>query len=38
MAEPTKKWSAQATEKVLAALNRADEIGGEIRDYCRRRS
>jgi glutaredoxin len=28
-----KKWTAQATEKLLAALNRADEIGGEIRDY-----
>jgi glutaredoxin len=33
-AKPTdKKWTAQATEKVLAALNRADEIGGELRDY-----
>jgi glutaredoxin len=32
MAEP-KKWTKQATEKVFAALNRADEIGGEIRDY-----
>jgi glutaredoxin len=31
--EPTKKWSAQATEKVLSALNRADEIGGEVRDF-----
>jgi len=28
-----KKWTKQATEKVLAALNRADEIGGEVRDY-----
>jgi glutaredoxin len=28
-----KKWTAQATAKVLAALNRADEIGGELRDY-----
>jgi glutaredoxin len=28
-----KKWTTQATEKVLAALNRADEIGGEVRDY-----
>jgi glutaredoxin len=28
-----KKWTAQATAKVLGALNRADEIGGEIRDY-----
>ncbi|HEU0037427.1 MAG TPA: glutaredoxin [Kofleriaceae bacterium] len=28
-----KKWSKQATEKLFAVLNRADEIGGEIRDY-----
>jgi len=28
-----KKWTAQATQKVLAALNRADELGGELRDY-----
>ena len=28
-----KKWAAQATEKLMAALNRADEIGGELRDY-----
>ena len=28
-----KKWSRQATEKVFAALNRADEIGGEVRDF-----
>jgi glutaredoxin len=28
-----KKWTAQATEKVMAALNRADEIGGEVRDF-----
>jgi glutaredoxin len=28
-----KKWTQQATEKVLAALNRADEIGGEVRDF-----
>jgi glutaredoxin len=36
MSETTKsdpKWTTQATEKVLAALNRADELGGEIRDY-----
>lgn len=34
MAEAEKKTIAkQATEKVFAALNRADEIGGEIRDY-----
>jgi glutaredoxin len=32
-APAAKKWTAQATEKVLAALNRADEIGGELRDY-----
>src|SRR5262245_38062006 len=31
--ESSKKWTKQATEKVLAALNRADEIGGEVRDY-----
>jgi glutaredoxin len=28
-----KKWTAQATEKLFAVLNRADEIGGEVRDY-----
>ncbi|HWO25235.1 MAG TPA: glutaredoxin [Kofleriaceae bacterium] len=28
-----KNWAKQATEKVLGALNRADEIGGEVRDY-----
>lgn len=28
-----KKWTTRATEKVLGALNRADEIGGEVRDY-----
>jgi glutaredoxin 3 len=27
------KWSTQASERLMAALNRADEIGGEIRDY-----
>lgn len=27
------KWTTQATQKVMGALNRADEIGGEIRDY-----
>jgi len=31
--ENDKKWTKQATEKVLSALNRADEIGGEIRDF-----
>jgi len=34
MTESSKKNLAkQATERVLGALNRADEIGGEIRDY-----
>lgn len=34
MSEAEKKSLAkQATERVFAALNRADEIGGEIRDY-----
>jgi glutaredoxin len=28
-----KKWTAQATEKLLTVLNRADELGGELRDY-----
>lgn len=28
-----KKWTAQATTKLFAALNRADELGGELRDY-----
>jgi glutaredoxin len=27
------KWSKQAAEKLMQALNRADEIGGELRDY-----
>lgn len=27
------KWTKQATARVLAALNRADEIGGEVRDF-----
>jgi glutaredoxin len=26
-------WAKQATERLLALLNRADEIGGELRDY-----
>lgn len=30
---PPKSLAKQATERVFAALNRADEIGGEIRDY-----
>src|SRR4051812_11631493 len=34
MSEETKsKWTKQATERVLAALNRADELGGEVRDF-----
>ena len=28
-----KKWTQQATQKLFAALNRADELGGEVRDY-----
>lgn len=28
-----KKWTKQATEKLFAALNRADELGGEVRDF-----
>lgn len=28
-----RKWTKQATVRVLAALNRADEIGGEVRDF-----
>ena len=31
--DTAKKLTKQATEKLFAALNRADEIGGEIRDY-----
>jgi glutaredoxin len=34
MPEPAdKKWTRQATEKLFAALNRADELGGEVRDF-----
>lgn len=34
MPEPAdKKWTTQATEKLFAALNRADELGGEVRDF-----
>ena len=29
----SKKWTKQATERVFSALNRADEIGGEVRDF-----
>jgi glutaredoxin len=32
-ADSKQKWTKQATERVLAALNRADEIGGEVRDF-----
>lgn len=28
-----KNWTKQATARLFAALNRADELGGEIRDY-----
>ena len=31
--KPDKKLTKQATEKVLAAFNRADELGGELRDF-----
>src|SRR3954468_9539888 len=31
--EDKPKLAKQAAEKVVAALNRADEIGGEIRDF-----
>ena len=31
--DKNKKLSAQATEKLMAAFNRADEIGGELRDF-----
>jgi glutaredoxin len=38
MSETAKKpddqtWTRQATEKLIAALNRADELGGEVRDF-----
>ena len=33
MSEPQKSITKQATEKLFAALNRADELGGELRDY-----
>ena len=28
-----KTWTKAATQKVLSALNKADELGGEVRDY-----
>ena len=31
--KPDAKLTAIATEKLMAALNRADEIGGEVRDF-----
>jgi glutaredoxin len=31
--ETSKTWTKQAAEKVVAVLNRADELGGEVRDY-----
>jgi len=31
--DDNQKWTTQASEKLMSALNRADEIGGEIRDY-----
>ena len=42
MAEPTSKssekpWTQQATEKLAQVLNRADELGGELRDYIQER-
>ena len=36
-ANPVKKITKQATEKLFAALNRADELGGELRDYLQER-
>lgn len=30
-------WTRQATEKLFAALNRADELGGEVRDFLQER-
>ena len=32
------KWTAQAMSKLVSALNRADEIGGELRDYLQDRT
>lgn len=36
-ANAVKKITKQATEKLFAALNRADELGGELRDYLQER-
>ncbi len=35
--EGTQTWSKQASERLMAALNRADELGGELRDYLQER-
>jgi len=35
--DDTQKWSKQASERLMAALNRADELGGELRDYLQER-
>jgi glutaredoxin len=32
------KWTAQAMSRLVSALNRADEIGGELRDYLQDRT
>lgn len=38
MSEPEQpKWSKEAAEKLVAALNRLDELGGELRDYLQER-
>ena len=34
---PVKKITTKATEKLFSALNRADELGGELRDYLQER-
>jgi glutaredoxin 3 len=36
-ANPVKKITTKATEKLFSALNRADELGGELRDYLQER-
>ena len=35
--DDNEKWSKQAVEKLTAAFNRADELGGELRDYLQER-
>jgi glutaredoxin len=37
MSNEETKWSKRATAKLFAALNRADELGGEVRDYLQER-